>query len=69
MRIHPGNCLFPPRQGGAPNFKKVYTQMLVWSFTTAFSPLQRFSFGNDDFEAPAQSGLRLSAGRIANFAP
>ena len=22
MRIHPGNGLFPPRQSGAPNFKK-----------------------------------------------
>jgi hypothetical protein len=69
MRIHPGNCLFPQGQGGAPNFKKGYTQMLAWGFATVFSPLQRFAFGNDGFEAPAQSGLRLSAGLIANFAP
>jgi hypothetical protein len=69
MRILPGNRLFPPRQGGAPNFKKVYTRMLAWGFTTAFSPLQRFAFGDDDFEAPAQSGLRPSARPFANFAP
>jgi hypothetical protein len=54
MRIHPGNGFFPPGQGGAPNFKKGYTQLLAWGFTTVFSPLQRFAFGNDDFEAPAQ---------------
>jgi len=69
MRIHPGNGLFPPGQGGAPNFKKGYRQMLAWGFTTDFSPLKRFAFGNDGFEAPAQSGLRLSARPFANFAP
>jgi hypothetical protein len=38
MRIHPGNGFFPPGQGGAPNFKKVYTQMPTLGFTTVFSP-------------------------------
>jgi hypothetical protein len=69
MRIRPGNGLFPPGQGGAPNFKKGYTQMLAWGFTTVFSPSERFVFGTDDFEAPAQSGLRLSTRPFANFAP
>jgi hypothetical protein len=69
MRIQPGNGLFPPGQNGAPNFKKGYRQMPACGFTTVFSPLNRFAFGNDGFEAPAQSGLRLSATPFANFAP
>jgi hypothetical protein len=69
MRIHPGNGFFPSGQGGAQNFKKGFTQMLSWSFTTVFSPQRRFAFANDDIEAPAQSGLRLSARPFANFAP
>jgi hypothetical protein len=46
MHVHPGNGFFPPGRGGAPNFKKVYAQMLAWGFTTAFSPLGP---GGNDF--------------------
>jgi imidazolonepropionase-like amidohydrolase len=37
MHMHPGDGFWG--QGGAPNFKRDYMQMLAWGVTTVFSPL------------------------------